>query len=291
MNEQPTPAFGAPRESIMIAAFEGWNDAGNAASHALDHLADAWNAQEYGTLDPEDYHDFQVSRPTIAKLPGGERVMSWPGTVVSTCQGASNPDRRISLVRGIEPSMRWRQFCAEILDYAEDLEVTTLVTCGALLVDIPHTRPLPTFVSSEDAHARRLYGIESSDYEGPTGIVGVLGHEAALRGMTVLSMWVGVPHYVAHPPSPKATLALLGQLERYAGVAIDLGDLRDEADAWQRGADELAEEDEEIAAHVAQLETLMDEVSLPEASGEAIAAEFEQFLRRREGGQGKEGTR
>lgn len=291
MNEQPTSPVGPPHESIMIAAFEGWNDAGNAASHALDFLAEAWNAQEYGTLDPEDYHDFQVSRPTIARLPGGEKVMSWPGTVVSTCPGASSPDRRISLVRGIEPSMRWRQFCAEILDYAEDLEVTTLITCGALLVDIPHTRPLPTFVSSEDAYARRLYGLESSDYEGPTGIVGVLGHEAALRGITVLSMWVGVPHYVAHPPSPKATLALLSNLERYVGAPIEVGELREDAEAWQRGADELAEEDEEIAAHVAQLETLMDEVSLPEASGEAIAAEFEQFLRRREGGQGKDGGR
>jgi hypothetical protein len=272
----------------MIAAFEGWNDAGSAASHALDHLADTWNAQEYGTLDPEDYHDFQVSRPTVSKLPGGERLMSWPGTVVSTCAAVSTPDRRVSLVRGIEPSMRWRQFCAEVLDYAEDLEVTTLITCGALLVDVPHTRPLPTFVSSDDANARRLYGLESSDYEGPTGIVGVLGHEAALRGITVLSMWVGVPHYVAHPPSPKATVALLGHLERLVGATVDFGDLREEADAWQRGADELTEEDDEIAAHVEQLEALMDETSLPEASGDAIAAEFEQFLRRRDGGLGKQ---
>jgi len=287
MSSPPSSPHGAPLESIMIAAFEGWNDAGNGASHALDHLAEVWNAQEYGTLDPEEYHDFQVSRPTLTRLPGGERVVSWPGTVVSTCAAASTPERRISLVRGIEPSMRWRQFCGEILDYAEDLEVTTLITCGALLVDVPHTRPLPTFVSSEDANARRLYGLEPTDYEGPTGIVGVLGHEAELRGITVLSVWVGVPHYVAHPPNPKATLALLNQLERFVGTAIDLGELQEDADAWQRGADELAEEDEEIAAHVERLESLMDEASLPEASGDAIAAEFEQFLRRREGGTGK----
>jgi len=272
----------------MIAAFEGWNDAGNGASLAVDHLAEAWNAQEYGTLDPEEYHDFQVSRPTISRLPNGEHLMSWPGTVVSTCARVSTPERRVSLVRGIEPSMRWRQFCGEILDYAEDLEVKTLITCGALLVDVPHTRPLPTFVSSDDPEARTLYGIESSDYEGPTGIVGVLGHEATLRGITVLSMWVGVPHYVAHPPSPKATLALLTQLERIVGVPVTLEDLREEADAWQRGADELTEEDDEIAAHVSQLESLMDEASLPKASGDAIAAEFEQFLRRRDGGLGKQ---
>ncbi len=286
MTDQTPAAPGGPRESIMIAAFEGWNDAGNAASHAVDHLAEIWNAQEYGALDPEDYHDFQVSRPQVSRLPSGERVISWPGTVVSTCAAVSNADRRVSLVRGIEPSMRWRQFCTELLDFAEDLEVTTLITCGALLVDVPHTRPLPTFVSSDDAAARRLYGLESSDYEGPTGILGVLAHEGALRGITVLSMWVGVPHYVAHPPSPKATTAMLNQLERYVGLPIDLGDLTEDAEAWQRGADELAEDDDEIAQHVAQLESLLDETSLPEASGDAIAAEFERFLRRRDPGPG-----
>ncbi|MFO7244962.1 MAG: PAC2 family protein, partial [Actinomycetes bacterium] len=220
-------------------------------------------------------------------LPNGGRVNTWPGTVVSTTVGPFTRKRQISLVRGIEPSMRWRQFCEDVLDLADDLEVTTLITCGALLVDVPHTRPLPTFVSSEDPAARRLFDLERSDYEGPTGIVGVLGHEAQARGISVLSMWVGVPHYVAHPPSPKATLALLTQLERFIGEPIDLGDLPYEAEAWQRGADELAEEDEEVGAHVRQLESVMDETSLPEASGEAIAAEFERFLRRRDSGSSK----
>ncbi len=143
MTEQPPALPGPPRESIMVAAFEGWNDAGSAASHAIDHVADVWDAQEYGAMDPEDYHDFQVSRPMVSRLADGEKVISWPGTLVSTCAAVSTPDRRVSLVRGIEPSMRWRQFCAELLDYAEDLEVTTLITCGALLVDVPHTRPVP----------------------------------------------------------------------------------------------------------------------------------------------------
>jgi hypothetical protein len=288
MTEHPTLPSGPPRESIMVAAFEGWNDAGSAASHAIDHLADVWKAQEYGALDPEDYHDFQVSRPTVSRLAGGEKVISWPGTLVSTCASVSTPERRVSLVRGIEPSMRWRQFCGELLDYAEDLEVTTLVTCGALLVEVPHTRPFPSFVSSESEAARALWGLERSDYEGPTGILGVLGHEAELRGITVLSMWVGVPHYVAHPPNPKATLVLLGQIEKLVGAPIDLGDLPDEVAAWTRGADELAQDDDEIGEHVRQLESVMDEASLPEASGEAIAAEFEQFLRRRDGGVGKQ---
>ena len=284
MSEQSHAPQVPPRESVMIAAFEGWNDAGSSASAALDHLAHVWRAQEYATLDPEDYHDFQVARPSVTRLPSGERVISWPGTVVSTCAEVSTVDRRVALVRGIEPSMKWRQFCSEVLDYAEDLEITTLITCGALLLDVPHTRPLPTFVTSEDPHARRLYGLEASDYEGPTGIVGVLGHEAALRGITVLSMWVGVPHYVAHPPSPKASVSLLTHIEKLMGVSIPLGHLSDDAQAWQRGVDELAEEDEEIAEHVSHLETVMDESSLPEASGDAIAAEFELFLKRRDSG-------
>jgi predicted ATP-grasp superfamily ATP-dependent carboligase len=275
------------RESIMIAAFEGWNDAGSAASAALDHLVDNWDADEYATLDSEKYHDFQVNRPTISRLPSGDRVVSWPGTIVSTTSGPWDNNRKLALVRGIEPSMRWRGFAEEILDHAQRIGVTTLITCGALLVDAPHTRPLPTFVTSEDARTRELFDLERSDYDGPTGILGVLGHEASLRGIRVLSMWVGIPHYVGHPPSPKGTMALLGQIERFIGEPIDLADLPYEAEAWQRGADELAEDDEEVADHVKQLEELMDETSLPEASGEAIAAEFEQFLRRREGGAGK----
>lgn len=271
-------------EQIMIAAFEGWNDAGSAASAAVDHLISEWDAREHATLDSEEYHDFQVNRPTVSRNASGERYLTWPGTVIYTSQGPWVADRTVTLVRGIEPSMRWRQFCREIVDHAEQLKVTTLITVGALLVDAPHTRPLPTFVTAEDAAARIAFDLERSDYEGPTGILGVLGHEASLRGITVLSMWAGVPHYIAHPPSPKATVALLGHLERFLGEPIELGDLPYEAEAWQRGADELADEDEEIASHVEQLEAVMDEVSLPEASGDAIAAEFEKYLRRRDTG-------
>ncbi len=284
MSAEHEPAALDADDPIMIAAFEGWNDAGNAASAAVDHLIDVWDAEGRATLDPEDYHDFQVNRPTIARETTGERVLTWPGTVIYTAQGPWVTNRSVTLVRGIEPSMRWRSFCDEILEHAEDQGVKTLITCGALLVDAPHTRPLPTFVTSEDAAARIRYDLERSDYEGPTGILGALGHEAALRGLTVLSLWVGVPHYIAHPPSPKATIALLSNLERFLGEPIELGELPYEAEAWQRGADELAEEDEEVAAHVEQLESVMDEVSLPEASGDAIAEEFEKYLRRRDGG-------
>ncbi|WP_430866873.1 PAC2 family protein [Demequina aurantiaca] len=287
MSSEIDPPALDPRESIMIAAFEGWNDAGSAASAALDHLVKTWSATEHKTLDSEEYHDFQVNRPTISRLPTGDRFVSWPGTIVSTVNDPLDTRRTIALVRGIEPSMRWRQFAAEILDSAQQLGVTTLITAGALLVDAPHTRPLPTFVTSEDADTRKKFDLERSDYDGPTGILGVLGHEASLRGIRVLSVWVGIPHYVGHPPSPKGTMALLGQIEQFLSTPIDLADLPYEAEAWQRGADELAEDDEEIGDHVKQLEELMDETNLPEASGEAIAAEFEQFLRRRDGGAGK----
>ncbi len=271
-------------ESVMIAAFEGWNDAGSAASYALDHLAQTWRAQEYAALNSEEYHDFQVNRPTISRTDNGDRVISWPGTVIATVPAPRDPDRTIALTRGIEPSMRWREFCGELLDYAEDLDISTIITAGALLVDTPHTRPLPTYVTSEDPVARKRHDLERSDYDGPIGITGVLAHEAQLRGITVLSVWVGVPHYVAHPPSPKATLTLLSTLERLLGETIELGDLPYESEAWQRGADELADEDDEVADHVRTLEEVTDATSLEEASGEAIAAEFERFLKRRDPG-------
>lgn len=279
-DEVPVPAT----ETLMIAAFEGWNDAGNAASAAIDHLIRFLRAKEHATLDPEDYHDFQVNRPVVSRDPEGERLITWPGTVIYTATWRGDVTRKIVLVRGIEPSMRWRQFSAEVLDHARRLGVTTLLTMGALLVDSPHTRPLPVFITSEDGPTRERLDLERSDYDGPTGITGVLAHDAQHRGITVLSMWVGIPHYVAHPPSPAGTVQLLGQVELLVRERIEYYGLGDDAEAWERGADDLMEEDEEIAAHVAQLEAMVDEAALPEASGDAIAAEFEKYLRRRDTG-------
>ncbi len=282
--ESPDKATPLDRDAtMMIAAFEGWNDAGSSASATVDHLSKMWHAQEYLTLDSEDFHDLQVSRPTISRNERGERVVSWPGTVISTVEVPSQPGRTVLLARGIEPSMRWRRFCGEVLDAAEEFDVTVLVTLGALLVDSPHTRPLPIYLSSEEPEVRKLLDIERSDYDGPAGITGVLAHEASLRGIQVVSGWVGVPHYVAHPPNPKATRTLLGVVERLIGAPIGLGDLEYEAEAWERGVDDLAGEDEEVASHVKALEEVTDATNLPEASGDAIAAEFERFLRRRDG--------
>ncbi|BDO42008.1 hypothetical protein CELD12_14980 [Cellulomonas sp. NTE-D12] len=272
-------------DTVMLAAFEGWNDAGSAATEALTHLHQAWDAEQIDELDPEEYHDFQVNRPVIAVDEDGVRRISWPSTSVAVARGPRT-GRQVVLVHGIEPSMRWRRYCNEVLDIAAGLGVRTVVTVGALLADVPHTRPIPVNATSEDAVVRAALGLEASTYEGPTGIVGVLQHEAAARGMQSLSLWAAVPHYVAHPPSPKASLAILHRIEQLLGESIPLGELPDDAAAWQAGVDELAGEDSEIGDYVRQLEQAKDTAELPEASGEAIAQEFERYLRRRDTGNG-----
>jgi predicted ATP-grasp superfamily ATP-dependent carboligase len=270
-------------ETVLLAAFEGWNDAGGAASDALNHLHEVWSAQTIGELDPEDYHDFQVNRPTIAVDEDGRRAITWPTTTIArtTAHG-----RTVYLAHGIEPSMRWRRYAHDLLDRAVANGVTTVITLGALLADVPHSRPIPVTVSSEDVVIRARLRLDPSTYEGPVGIVAVLAAEAKARGLTALSLWAAVPHYVAHPPSPKATLALLGRLEQLLGAPIPTGDLPDDARAWQDGVDELAQEDSDIAEYVQRLEEAKDTADLPEASGEAIAQEFERYLRRRDQGFG-----
>ena len=271
--------------TVLLAAFEGWNDAGSAATDALAHLHEVWGAEQVDELDPEDYHDFQVNRPMVGPGPDGSRTITWPTTSVALATMPST-GRQVVLVHGIEPSMRWRRYCAELLDIATGLHVRWVVGVGALLADVPHTRPIPVTVSSEDPELRAGLGLEPSTYEGPTGIVGVLTHDAALRGLSALSLWAAVPHYVAHPPSPKATLAILHRIEALTGEPVPLADLRAEAAAWQSGVDELASEDTEIGEYVHQLEQAKDTAELPEASGEAIAREFERYLRRRDHGSG-----
>ena len=284
MTHDSTPDLPA-RETVMLAAFEGWNDAGSAATAALEHLHDVWGAEQVDELDPEEYHDFQVNRPVVSLRPDGSREITWPTTAVAV---ATTPrtGRQVVLVHGIEPSMRWRRYCGEILDIARGLGVRTIVTVGALLADVPHTRPIPVNATSEDPQVRELMGLEPNSYEGPTGIVGVLQHEAAARDFQALSLWAAVPHYVAAPPSPKATLAILNRLEALLGEPIPLGDVPEDAVAWQHGVDELAAEDAEIGEYVRQLEEAKDTAELPEASGEAIAQEFERYLRRRDKGTG-----
>jgi proteasome assembly chaperone (PAC2) family protein len=278
-------------DPVVIAAFEGWNDAAEAASGVVDHLMDVWQARLVGAIDPEDFYDFQVNRPVVGTDATGFRRITWPSTQISV---ASPPDldRDVILIRGIEPNIRWRQFCAELLAACDELGAALVVTLGALLADSPHTRPIPvTGTASEPDLVDRLK-LEQSTYEGPTGIVGVFQDACVRLDVPAVSYWAAVPHYVAQPPCPKATLALLGQLEDLLQVSIPLGDLPEDARAWERGVDELAEEDEDIADYVRALEETRDTTDLPEASGEAIAREFERYLKRRgpsEGGSGPTG--
>ena len=268
---------------VLIAAFEGWNDAADAASSVVDHLIKVWDAKVVAAIDPEDFYDFQMNRPVVGTTEAGMRKITWPSTQISVARppGAS---RDVVLLRGIEPNMRWRQFCAELLAACEELGTELVVTLGALLADTPHTRPIPvTGTATEPDLADRLK-LEQSNYEGPTGIVGVFQDACTQLDMPAVSFWAAVPHYVAQPPCPKATLALLGQLEDLLEISVPLADLPEEARAWERGVDELAEEDEEIADYVRALEETRDTAELPEASGEAIAREFERYLKRRETG-------
>lgn len=266
-------------DPVMLCAFEGWNDAGDAASGAILHLEEVWSATQVAEFDPEDYYDFQVNRPEV-EIDDDVRVITWPTTRISVAR-IPLATRDVVLVHGIEPSMRWRSFTRELLTVARDLGVEMVVTLGALLADSPHTRPVPVSGTSSDAGLSSRLGYEPSTYEGPTGIVGVLQEACAQAGIPAVSLWAAVPHYVAQPPCPKATLALLTRIEDLLDVPVPLGDLPEEARAWQLGVDELAGEDDEVAAYVRQLEEAVDTAELPEASGDAIAREFERYLRRR----------
>ncbi|MFM8349648.1 MAG: PAC2 family protein [Actinomycetales bacterium] len=267
-------------DPVLIAAFEGWNDAGDAASGALEHLESAWAAQALTELDSEEYYDFQVNRPQVSIDVQGVRQLRWPSTrlLVARTPGMK---RDVVLVHGIEPNMKWQQFTREILGLAVELDVQLVVTLGALLSDTPHTRPVPITGSCSDAALGAKFGLEPSTYEGPTGIVGVIQEACQRFAIPSVSLWAAVPHYVAQPPCPKATLALIRNIEDILDVSIPLGDLVEESRAWEIGVDELAAEDDEVGDYVKELEDARDTADLPEASGEAIAREFERYLRRR----------
>ena len=267
-------------DPVLVAAFEGWNDAGDAASDAIDHLREAWGATPLAEMDPEDYYDYQVNRPMIAFDEEGVRRLTWPTTRLYVAR-LPLAARDVVLVHGIEPNMRWRQFSEEILVLAAELGVTLAVTLGALLSDSPHTRPVPVTGTATDSGTARRLGVAPSHYEGPTGIVGVIQEASARRGLPTVSLWAAVPHYVAQAPSPKATLALVRRVEDLLDMPVPLGELVEDSRAWELGVDELAADDEEIADYVRQLEEARDTTDLPEASGEAIAREFERYLRRR----------
>jgi proteasome assembly chaperone (PAC2) family protein len=273
---EPTFALRAP---VMIAAFEGWNDAGESATGAITHLLTVWTHQKLGSLDPEEYYDFQVNRPTIKVDEKVVREIIWPNTIL---YAVSTPhlSHDFLIVKGIEPSMRWRRFAEEVLDFADDYEVSLLITMGALLADTPHSRPISVTGSGSHPDVAERLGVEISRYEGPTGIIGVLQDAANRRDLDAVSLWAAVPHYVSTPPSPKASLALVNALEDFLEISIAQGDLPDRATSWEKQVDQMAAEDSEVGDYVKQLESSKDSNDIPEMSGEILAREVERFLRR-----------
>ncbi len=288
--DQPPAELPELTNPIVVAAFEGWNDAGDAASAAIEHLQLTWDTTPLTEIDPDPYYDFQVTRPTVRIVDGVTRETTWPTTRLSVCR-PPGLDHDVVLVHGIEPNMRWRGFCAELLSYLEQVGATTVVTLGALLADAPHTRPVPVTGTAYDADSATRYGVQTSRYEGPAGIVAVFQHACVQAGLPAVSFWAAVPHYVSQPPSPKATLALLHRVEDALDVEVPLGNLPEQAEEWETTVSEMAEEDEDVRNYVRALEERGDaETSLTETSGDAIAAEFERYLRRRRpGGKGGAG--
>src|SRR3954462_15748683 len=261
---------------VLVGAFEGWNDAGDAASGAVEHLELVWDAQPLTELDPDDYYDFQVNRPQVSLVDGISRRISWPTTRFSYCR-PPGAEFDLVLMHGIEPNMRWRAFCGELLGVIRELEVRSVVTLGALLSDTPHTRPTQVTGTAYDAESAARFGLERSRYEGPTGIVGVLQDACVATGIPAISFWAGVPHYVSQPPNPKATLALLHGVEAGLDVPVPLAEPPQQADEWQKLVDEMAAEDEEVTEYIRNLEERDDEIDrteMHEASGDAIAREF-----------------
>ncbi len=294
---------------LLVVAFEGWNDAGEAASGAVRTLKELLDVYPIAEVDAEDYFDYQFNRPMATQDDDGNRMLVWPtvtvyGPAAVSTQRAPgladdveltmNADNasNIYLLLGTEPSRNWKSFTAEIMATITENDIAGIVFLGAMLADVPHTRPISVFVTSETASVRRELSVERSSYEGPVGILSVLGEAAEKAGIPTVSIWASVPHYVHNAPSPKATLAIIDKLEEIIDVVIPRGDLVDESAAWESGIDVLASEDEEMASYISQLEQARDTVDSPEASGEAIAQEFERYLRRRDGradGRGQSG--
>ncbi|MGA0565866.1 PAC2 family protein [Rathayibacter sp. KR2-224] len=282
---------------ILVVAFEGWNDAGEAASGAVRTLKEALEVVPVASIDPELYYDFQFNRPMLAADDEGRRRLEWPGAVVyapvspgvhidplddeSGEHASGSGVGKLYLLLGTEPSRSWKAFTTELIDAALTAGIDGIVLLGSMLADVPHTRPISVFASSDNPQVRTDLGVERPTYEGPVGILSVLADAAETVGIPTLSLWASVPHYVHNSPSPKAMLALIEKLEQLIDVTVPRGDLVADAAAWESGIDALAADDEDMAAYIEQLEQARDTVDSPEASGEAIAQEFERYLRRR----------
>lgn len=273
----------AKTSTVMMIAFTGWNDAGESASHLVSHLLDHWESSVVAEFDPEDFYDFQVNRPAIRLDETGSRELVWPNTKVFLVR-REDADQNLLLVLGAEPSMRWKSFASELLDVADDYEVELIVTLGGLLADVPHSRPIAISATAASPALANALEVDPSNYEGVTGILGVIGDEARRREIDAVSFWAAVPHYVSTTPSPKASLALLEAIEEYLEFPLPHGDLRERAVAWEATVDRMAAEDSEVGDYVKELERSKDDDEFREATADSIAKEVERFLRRHENG-------
>jgi len=275
----------ALRRPVLLAAFQGWNDAGEAASGAADTLASELGAEGFAEIDPEEFFDFQDTRPFVRSVEDSQRRIEWPGNLFSWASVAGT-DRDLILLQGTEPNLRWRTFSDAIVHLAQDLGVELAVTLGALQVDAPHTRAVPVTGSTTDLVLGAHLGLRPSQYEGPTGITGVLHQAATDSGLQATSLWAGVPHYLAGTSYLAGSLALVERVVKLLDVQLPLGDLAKEAASQREELSELVKEDADLADYVTDLERRMDEapdeLPAPSVSGEELAADFERYLRDRD---------
>ncbi|MDV8000214.1 PAC2 family protein [Rhodococcus sp. IEGM 1408] len=282
---------------VMIVAFEGWNDAADVATGTIEHLALNWEARQIAEIGGDEFFDYLDQRPTVRHSAGVSRSVEWPRIVVSVCR----PDgyaHDVLLVRGPEPALKWRRFASEFVDLVDTLEVSQVVLLGAYLADVPHTRPIPLTGTAFSRQRMAGMGVQASDYEGPTGMTGVLQQLLTEAGVPAVSLWAGVPHYVASPPNPRGTESVLSWLADNLGIAVPMDALRVQSRTWAEKVDAAAGEDEDLRDYIQSLEDRMDEENgvgvgidpepdrdraadgdeMPLVDGESIAAEFERFL-------------
>jgi proteasome assembly chaperone (PAC2) family protein len=273
------------RAPALVCAFKGWNDAADAASSAVSFVGEALGAKRFATIDPEEFYDFQATRPRIRMSDGQTRAIEWPTVELYEARVPRAP-RDLILLGGSEPSFRWRSFTMLIVELAEAMGVQLVVTLGALLADVPHTRPIAvTGLASDPVLVQRL-GLSQSTYEGPTGIVGVLHGACQAAGLPSASLWAAVPHYIAASPNPKAALALVRKLEGLVGVAVDALELETAAGDYERQVNVAVQSDPDVQAFVERLEqaAIEEEAEVTELpSGESIARDLQRFLRQRGG--------
>jgi proteasome assembly chaperone (PAC2) family protein len=272
------------RDPVLVAAFAGWNDAASAATTALEAVAISLEAEPVAEIDPEEFYDFQVTRPTIRMAEGEAREVDWPANVIYAAEVPS-AERDLVLVSGAEPNLRWRTFAGAVIEAAERLDVEMVVTLGALLADVPHTLPVPITGLASDPELVERLSLSRSSYEGPTGIVGIIHDACRRRSLTSASLWAAVPHYVAAVPNPKAALALLRRLEGFTGIAIEASELEDAMDRFETQVDRAVAANPEIEELVRRLETERaeeDTIGFEDMpSGDSIAQDFQRFLRQR----------